>query len=365
MTVVVGMSGGVDSSVSAYLMKKAGYKVIGLFMKNWEEKDSGGVCKSAKDYDDVARTCETIGIPYYGVNFCEEYRSFVFEDFLKDCKAGLTPNPDVLCNREIKFKVFLEKALSLGADFLATGHYARVENGRLYKGLDPDKDQSYFLHAVSAGSLKKVIFPVGDLPKTEVRKIAKEAGIPVHDKKDSTGICFIGKRNFKEFVSGYLGFSPGKMVNLKGEVVGTHDGLAYYTIGQRKGLGLGGEGEAWFVVKKDTARNVLIVDRGLDHPALYAGDLIANELTWIDEEIKAFPYRCTAKIRYRQQDQSCTLHQNQDGALKVVFDEPQRAITPGQAVVFYQGDLCLGGGRIVEAGFSYHDLGKALPHKLV
>lgn len=348
--VIVGMSGGVDSSVTAYLLKKEGYEVTGLFMKNWEEKDPNGECTSAKDYDDVARTCDTIGIPYYTINFCEEYQTQVFQEFLKDCAAGLTPNPDVLCNKEIKFKVFLEKALSLGGDFLATGHYARTKNHLLYKGTDPEKDQSYFLYALTSSILKHVLFPVGDLPKTDVRRIAKEAGLPVHDKKDSTGICFIGKRNFKQFVSKYLGFSPGEMKTLGGKTVGTHDGLAYYTLGQRKGLGLGGEGEAWYVVGKDIPNNILFVERGDDHPALYTDALMATDLHWISgEEPKEFPFVCSAKIRYRQKDQKCQIESYDGSAARIVFEEPQRAITPGQAIVFYQGDLCLGGGKISKA----------------
>lgn len=354
-TVVVGMSGGVDSAVSAFLLKEEGYNVIGLFMKNWEEKDERGICKSTQDYDDVVQTCKVIGIPYYAVNFCKEYQQNVFEEFLNDCKAGLTPNPDVLCNREIKFKVFFDKALSLGADYLATGHYCRTNvNGQLLKGQDPEKDQSYFLYAVVSNVLKKVLFPIGDLPKKRVREIAKLAGLPVHDKKDSTGICFIGKRNFKQFVSQYLGFTPGNFVNLKGEVLGQHDGLAYYTIGQRKGLGFGGEGEAWFVIAKDIAKNTVMIDRGVEHPALFADDLIASDLFFISGIEPAFPLRCRAKIRYRQKDQACLVQKQDENLFLVTFETPQRAITPGQAIVFYDGDVCLGGGRIKKAGLSHY-----------
>lgn len=347
-TIIVGMSGGVDSSVTALLLKREGYQVIGLFMKNWEEKDENGICTSTKDYEDVARTCDLLKIPYYSVNFVKEYQSLVFQEFLHECKLGLTPNPDVLCNREIKFKVLLDKALSLGGDFLATGHYARTKDGLLLKGSDPDKDQSYFLHAVSSSALNKTLFPVGHLKKPEVRRIAKEAGLSVHDKKDSTGICFIGKRNFKEFVSGYLGFTPGPMVDLKGKVLGEHDGLAYYTIGQRKGLMLGGEGEPWYVMGKDTVKNRLIIDRGKEHPALYAEELLAKDPIWISKPPKEFPFSCTAKIRYRQVDQSCTVVDAKEGKLKVRFKDAQRAITPGQSIVFYQNDVCLGGAKIVQ-----------------
>ena len=341
-TVVVGMSGGVDSSVSAYLLKNQGYRVIGLFMKNWEEADDNGVCKASREYEDVVKVCQQLEIPYYSVNFVEEYRQSVFDQFLADFKAGLTPNPDILCNREIKFKVFLEKAMALGADFLATGHYCRLDDhSRLLKGTDPDKDQSYFLHAVNQDAFKKVLFPIGHLTKKEVRQIAKSAGLATSEKKDSTGICFIGKRDFKPFLAQYLGTKPGHFETPDGTVVGQHDGAAFYTIGQRRGMGLGGEGEAWFVVGKDQKRNVVIVVRGENHPALFSSELRAHSLTWIGEE-PTLPLQCTARIRYRQKDQSCTLHT--DGL--VTFDQPQRAVTPGQSIVFYQDDVCLGGGLI-------------------
>ena len=268
-TVVVGMSGGVDSSVSALLLKRQGYRVIGMFMKNWEEKDEEGVCHSTRDFDDVVKVCKQLDIPFYSVNFVEEYRNQVFSHFLAELEAGFTPNPDILCNREIKFKAFLEKALHLGADFLATGHYCRKCEAsnppKLLKGADPNKDQSYFLYTITPHSLQKVLFPVGHLLKSEVRQIAKEFGLATAEKKDSTGICFIGKRDFKDFTSRYLGYKPGKFENLKGDVIGQHDGIAFYTIGQRKGLRIGGPGDAWFVVGKDIERNVVIVhpvDRG-------------------------------------------------------------------------------------------------------
>lgn len=348
MTVVVGMSGGVDSSLSAALLKEEGYKVIGLFMKNWEETDANGVCMASREYEDVVRTCDLLQLPCYSVNFVEEYRERVFASFLEDLRKGNTPNPDILCNREIKFDAFLKKAMDLGADFLATGHYARLDaEKRLLKGIDPDKDQTYFLHAVKQKALQKVLFPVGHLPKTEVRNLARKFNLPTAEKKDSTGICFIGKRDFKPFISQYLGYHPGEFQKLTGVVVGQHDGAAFYTIGQRKGLGLGGEGEAWFVIEKDISRNIVFVERGENHPALFHQQLTAAQFTWINSPPPAFPYRCKAKIRYRQEEQSCTLLRIEEDKAEVVFDTPQRAITEGQAIVFYDGDICLGGATIV------------------
>ena len=361
-TVIVGMSGGVDSSVCAALLKEEGYKVIGLFMKNWEELDENGVCQSSKEYTDVEKVCEKLGIPAYSIDFIKEYRENVFDQFVKEYEQGHTPNPDVLCNREIKFKVFFEKAMELGADYLATGHYCQVKtiDGRtqLLKGNDPKKDQSYFLCAVKSEVLKKVLFPIGHLPKTKVREIAAKYDLATKNKKDSTGICFIGERNFKNFLSNYVNFSKGNFVNLKGEVVGEHTGANYYTIGQRKGLGLGGQGEPWFVVGKKIDKNQVIVERGENHPALFSKTLTANEISWIDEQIKLeFPYRCQAKIRYRQSDQACTILKIEDGVMHVEFDEPQRAITPRQSVVFYQGEICLGGAMIIDRGPSLFELG--------
>ncbi len=345
MTVIVGMSGGVDSSVSALLLKEQGYKVIGLFMKNWEETDAEGRCYASREYEDVARVCDQLQIPHYSVNFVEEYRKAVFSHFLAELKAGLTPNPDILCNREIKFNAFLKKALEMGGDFLATGHYCRLDNQkRLLKGSDPAKDQSYFLYAVKKEALQQVLFPVGHLTKQEVRAIAKGERLATAEKKDSTGICFIGERHFTPFLKNYLGLKPGKMMTGAGEVVGEHEGLAYHTIGQRKGLGLGGEGEPWFVVDKDLERNVLHVERGTNHPALFASQLTANQLTWMQEP--TLPNRCRAKIRYRQEDQECEIVSIENGIASVVFEKPQRAITPGQSIVFYEDDLCLGGGVI-------------------
>jgi len=342
-TVVVGMSGGVDSSVTAYLLKKQGYRVIGLFMKNWEED---GTCPASVDYDDVVHICTKLDIPYYTVNFIREYQELVFSEFLSDLKKGITPNPDILCNREIKFNVFWEKAKELGADYLATGHYCRTKDGKLFKGLDPNKDQSYFLGAVKKGALENVLFPIGEMEKSEVRAIAKELGLSVHNKKDSTGICFIGKRDFKSFTSTYLGYSPGNFENTQGEMIGKHDGAAFYTIGQRKGLGIGGPGDAWFVVDKDLKRNVVLIEQGKDHPALYKKELYAIDLSWITEA-PPIPYSCTAKVRYRQEDQPCTIESIRDGKAHVVFNAPGRAITPGQAIVFYNQDECLGSGKIL------------------
>lgn len=340
MTVVVGMSGGVDSSLSAALLKEQGYQVIGLFMKNWEESDDHGVCKASREYEDVVKTCQLLQIPCYSVNFVEEYKERVFAAFLEDLRQGNTPNPDILCNREIKFDVFLKKAIDLGADFLATGHYARLDSEkRLLKGIDPNKDQTYFLHAVK--SFKKVLFPVGHLTKKEVRELARKFGLPTAEKKDSTGICFIGKRDFKPFVSQYIAYKTGDFQKLNGEIVGRHDGAAYYTIGQRKGLGLGGEGDAWFVIDKDNERNIVYVERGENHPNLYHQRLTASQFTWIGDA-PTLPFRCKAKIRYRQLEQDCTIDQS-----TIVFDSPQRAITPGQAIVFYDGDICLGGATII------------------
>jgi tRNA-uridine 2-sulfurtransferase len=350
-TVVVGMSGGVDSSVAALLLKKQGYRVIGLFMKNWDEKDQNGVCRSTRDYEDVVKVCEQLDIPYYSVNFVKEYQEQVFSHFLSELKAGFTPNPDILCNREIKFKVFLEKAIGLGAAYLATGHYCRksdaVDFPQLLKGTDSKKDQSYFLYTLCSASLPKVLFPLGHLLKTQVRQIAKEFGLATSEKKDSTGICFIGKRDFKEFTGRYLGYHSGNFENLKKEVIGQHDGIAFYTIGQRKGLRIGGPGDAWFVVGKDSARNVVIVEQGEDHPSLYKSELIATELSWVmGAPPSSLPYACSAKIRYRQPEQPCLIDRIKDGQAYVRFLKPQRAVTPRQSIVFYEGDICLGGGMI-------------------
>ena len=364
-TVVIGMSGGVDSSVCAALLKEQGYKVIGLFMKNWEELDEHGVCQSSKEYADVISVCERLDIPYYSVDFIAEYRDQVFAHFVEEYKLGYTPNPDVLCNREIKFKVFFDKAMEMGADYLATGHYCQngVVDGKhaLIKGADPLKDQSYFLYTIKSEILEKVLFPVGNIPKTEVRKIAAKYDLATKEKKDSTGICFIGERNFKNFLSNYVTFTPGNFETLEGQIVGEHTGAVYYTLGQRKGLGLGGQGEPWFVVGKDMSRNVVIVERGEFHPHLYSDSLTATELSLVNGSWnKTLPFKCSAKIRYRQKDQPCTITKIEGDRVTVEFDTPQRAITPRQSVVFYDGDICLGGAMIENAGKTYYELNKPL-----
>ncbi len=360
LTVVVGMSGGVDSSVSALLLKEQGYHVIGMFMKNWDEHDDSGACSATKDYEDVARVCDKIKIPYYSVNFVNEYKEHVFSNFLTEFQAGHTPNPDILCNREIKFKMLLDKALEIGADFLATGHYCQNvllnDEHQLLKGKDPQKDQSYFLYAMPGSALKNVLFPIGSLLKSEVRAIAKKHQLATAEKKDSTGICFIGKRDFKEFLSGYISAQPGNFEDLNGKVVGKHDGVAFYTIGQRKGLKIGGEGDAWFVVEKDISRNVVVLAQGEQHPALFCDDLIATDLNWISPNgPPTLPFRCKAKVRYRQQDQECLVTKIDDKQIHVAFLVPQRAVTLQQSVVLYHGDTCLGGGIITSRGESYYN----------
>ena len=345
-TVVVGLSGGVDSSVSAYLLKKQGYNVIGLFMKNWEDDE---FCPNEKDYQDVIAICEKLDIPFYSVNFVEEYKTHVFNHFLAELKQGFTPNPDILCNREIKFHHFYEKAKSLGADYIATGHYAKVESdGLLRKCKDQNKDQTYFLHAVQQKVLQEVLFPLADLTKPEIRAIAKEIGLVTHDKKDSTGICFIGKRDFKDFIKDYLPPQSGNFITPEGKILKPHDGYWFYTIGQRKGIELGGPGEAWFVVGKDPKTNSVIVAQGENNPHLYKKKLIALKPHFIDESFRlTVPFSCTAKIRYRQLEQECTITSiDSNGNVTVEFTDPQRAITPRQSIVFYKDEFCLGGGFI-------------------
>ncbi|MCA0992815.1 MULTISPECIES: tRNA 2-thiouridine(34) synthase MnmA [Guptibacillus] len=348
--VVVGMSGGVDSSVAALMLKEQGYDVIGIFMKNWDDTDENGVCTATEDYNDVIRVCNQIGIPYYAVNFEKQYWDKVFTYFLDEYKGGRTPNPDVMCNKEIKFKAFLEHALTLGADYLATGHYAQVveRDGevKMLRGVDDNKDQTYFLNQLTQEQLSKVMFPLGGIEKKKVREIAEEAGLATAKKKDSTGICFIGERNFKEFLGQYLPAQPGKMMTLDGEEKGQHDGLMYYTIGQRHGLGIGGDGEPWFVVGKNLEDNVLYVDQGFHNELLYSDSLIAVNSSWVSNLPMDDEITCTAKFRYRQKDSGVTVKKLDDDRLKVTFDEPVRAITPGQAVVFYNGDECLGGATI-------------------
>ena len=346
--VVVGLSGGVDSAVSALLLKEAGHEVIGIFMKNWEDDDEH--CTSEEDAREARLVADTIGIPFYSFNFVKQYWDKVFTHFLEEYAAGHTPNPDILCNKEIKFKAFLEKALELDVDCIATGHYARVRehNGRheLLKGVDPGKDQSYFLYTLGPRALSKAMFPVGELHKSELRDIAKKAGLPNWDRKDSTGICFIGERNFKEFLKGYLGTKPGDIVDPDGRIVGSHEGLMFHTIGQRQGLGIGGPGEPWFVIGKDIENKRLVAAQGKNHPLLFAPSLSFSELTTTSGDPLADHLNCTAKIRYRQQDQACTVLSGQG---LVHFDDPQRAIAPRQSIVFYDGDVCLGGAIIDEA----------------
>lgn len=354
--VIVGMSGGVDSSVSALLLQQQGYQVEGLFMKNWDEDDGTDYCTAKEDLADAQAVADKLGMKLHTANFAAEYWDNVFEHFLAEYKAGRTPNPDILCNREIKFKAFLDYALSLGADLIATGHYVRRRDSQgqslLLKGLDGNKDQSYFLHAVGGEQIGKTLFPVGELEKPEVRRIAEEHGLATAKKKDSTGICFIGERRFSDFLKQYLPAQPGKIETVDGEEIGQHHGLMYHTIGQRQGLGIGGmkdaSDEPWYVLAKDLARNVLIVGQGNDHPWLFSGTLHASDIYWVNPIDLSSPRRLTAKVRYRQSDQACVLEKTTDG-YRVTFEQPQRAVTPGQSVVFYDGEVCLGGGVIEQA----------------
>lgn len=366
--VIVGMSGGVDSSVAAFQLLEQGYRVEGLFMSNWEE-DEDGYCTAAQDYQDARQVCAQLGIPLHKASFAREYRERVFAHFLAEYRAGRTPNPDVLCNREIKFGVCFDYAQRLGADLFATGHYARVvqpsmdlssaagtgstqpqATPRLLKGLDTRKDQSYFLHAMPSTALAKTLFPIGGMHKDEVRRIAKQLALTTHDKKDSTGICFIGKRPFAEFLAQYLPAQPGDILSIDGELLGQHTGLMYYTLGQRQGLGIGGQANhtenPWYVARKDLARNQLIVVQGHDHPALHQMSLTAVELSWLAGAPPATSFTCSAKTRYRQADQPCAVVISNHRTAQVQFAAPQRAITPGQYVVFYDSEICLGGGVI-------------------
>ncbi|HRD48099.1 MAG: tRNA 2-thiouridine(34) synthase MnmA [Candidatus Competibacter sp.] len=355
--IIVGLSGGVDSSVAALLLVEQGYDVHGVFMKNWEDAQDTGYCAAAEDLDDARAVCETLGIPLHQINFTAEYRDRVFRYFLDEYRAGRTPNPDVLCNTEIKFKAFLDHAKRLGADRIATGHYVRSAecNGqrRLLKGRDPGKDQSYFLHGLSQAQLTDALFPVGELYKRQVRERAAAAGLVTHAKKDSTGICFIGERRFRDFLNGYLPAQPGPIRTPDGEIIGEHAGLMFHTIGQRQGLGIGGRrdgsGQPWYVAGKDLERNTLIVVQGHQHPALLHRRLRAKLLHWISGSPPTAPLACRAKIRYRQPDQDCVLELLDDGRAEALFAEPQWAIAPGQSVVFYLGEVCLGGGIIVAA----------------
>lgn len=350
--IIVGMSGGVDSSVAAYLLKQAGHHVEGVFMKNWEGDDTDTHCPATQDMADAQAVCDKLDIELQMVNFADRYWEGVFAHFLAEYRAGRTPNPDILCNKEIKFKAFLDYAKQRGAAYIATGHYVRSQqnNGRTYllKGSDPLKDQSYFLHALNETQLAASLFPIGHLPKTDVRKIAEELALTNHAKKDSTGICFIGERKFKAFLNEYLPAQPGVIESIDGEVIGKHDGLMFYTIGQRQGLQIGGrKGKAespWYVADKDLKRNVLIVAQGDNHPALFKPSLIATDVHWINEA-PGSEVKIAAKTRYRQQDQACSIEQI-GNTYRVTFEQPQRAVTPGQSVVFYSDDICLGGGII-------------------
>ncbi|MDH0354987.1 tRNA 2-thiouridine(34) synthase MnmA [Morganella sp. GD04133] len=355
--VIVGMSGGVDSSVSAYLLQQQGYQVTGLFMKNWEEDDDTEYCSAAADLADAQAVCDKLGIELLTINFAAEYWDNVFEHFLEEYKAGRTPNPDILCNKEIKFKAFLEYAAEdLGADYIATGHYVRRRdiNGttQLLRGLDSNKDQSYFLYTLSHDQVAQSLFPVGELEKPEVRRIAEQLGLITAKKKDSTGICFIGERKFRDFLARYLPAKPGPIMTVDGQEIGQHDGLMYHTLGQRKGLKIGGtrEGsdEPWYVVDKDVENNILIVAQGHEHPRLMSAGLIAQQLDWVSREPLTQPLRCVVKTRYRQEDISCTVTPLGDDKISVRFDNPVAAVTPGQSAVFYQDEVCLGGG-VIEA----------------
>ncbi len=356
-TVVVGMSGGVDSSVAALILKEQGYNVVGLFMNNWEEKDECGACTGEEDFADVRRVANAIGIPYYSVNFAKEYMDSVFSYFLSEYNAGRTPNPDVLCNREIKFKDFKETAFRLGADYIATGHYCDILHDGdvhyLLKAKDQSKDQTYFLNQLSQSQLDKVLFPLGKLDKSEVRAIAQKHGLATATKKDSTGICFIGERNFRQFLQNYIPNKKGKMMTYDGKVLGEHLGLMYYTIGQRRGLNIGGqkgdEGSRWFVIEKDLKNNILYVAHGQED-RLYSSGLMMKECNWIPARPEKDEFTCTAKFRYRQPEQKCTVKILSDG-IRVEFAEKQRAITEGQFAVFYDGEKCIGGGVIEKALF--------------
>jgi len=355
--IIVGMSGGVDSSVAALLLLEQGYAVEGLFMKNWEEDDDEDYCAAAVDLKDATAVCDALNIKLHTINFSSEYWDRVFQHFLDEYSAGRTPNPDILCNKEIKFRAFLEHAQSLGADKIATGHYARTRklnnNTQLLRGLDANKDQSYFLHALNQYQLSHAVFPIGEFDKTHIRELAKKNNLMTHDKKDSTGICFIGERRFSAFLEKFLPAKPGEIHSTEGTCVGQHNGLMYYTLGQRKGLGIGGlkdgDEEPWYVVGKDLSNNILKVAQGHNHPALFHNSLETSQLNWIENtepDTHTMASALTAKIRYRQSDQKCTLSNIDNSKYKVTFEEAQRAITPGQSIVFYQNEVCLGGGVI-------------------
>ncbi|MDH4030688.1 MAG: tRNA 2-thiouridine(34) synthase MnmA [Chromatiales bacterium] len=358
--IVVGLSGGVDSSVAALILRDRGLEVHGLFMTNWEE-DEEGYCQNAQDYQDASAVAEQLGIPLHRVNFARQYRDRVFEYFLREYRQGRTPNPDILCNREIKFGIFLDYARRLGASRIATGHYARSDgDGRLRLARDSGKDQTYFLHAVSADALRMSLFPIGGMLKSEVRRLAKDANLPTHDKRDSTGICFIGERPFRDFLSRFIPAQPGEIHNELGDVIGSHCGLMYYTLGQRQGLGIGGHRQAedapWYVADKNIDNNVLVVVQGNDHPRLLSPKLEAGHCHWISGRPPRFPLSCHARVRHRQPLQACTVTQDKD-RLRVLFEHPQRGIAPGQFVVFYEDDTCLGGGTILDSSRPCDDEG--------
>ncbi|NND90922.1 MAG: tRNA 2-thiouridine(34) synthase MnmA [Granulosicoccus sp.] len=352
MHVIVGMSGGVDSSVAAWLLKRQGYQVSGIFMQNWEDDDEQ--CTARQDYRDAASVASRLGIELTTVNFADAYWERVFAHFLQEYGAGRTPNPDILCNKEIKFSAFLDHARRQGADAIATGHYVRSarsdEAVTLLRGLDEKKDQSYFLYTLNQQQLRPSLFPVGELEKTTVRKLAQQAGFHVHSKKDSTGICFIGERKFSTFLAEYLPAQPGEIVDDSGARLGYHNGLMFYTLGQRQGLGIGGQSEAqeapWYVLDKDLADNRLIVGQGHDHPALFRTSLQAHDVHWVQGQAPAQHFRCTAKVRYRQLDQHATVRLDTHETLQIEFDRPVRAATPGQSLVLYDQDVCLGGAII-------------------
>ena len=363
MKVMLGISGGVDSSVAALLLQQAGHEVEGLFMQNWEEDERSGPCTTDADRKDAVAVCGRLGIPFHARNFAAEYWDGVFEHFLAEYRVGRTPNPDVLCNREIMFKTFLDEAHALGAEKIATGHYARVDfhegRYRLLRAVDAAKDQSYFLHALGQQQLGATLFPLGEIEKPRVRELAREAALPTHAKKDSTGICFIGERDFRSFLAQYIPARSGEMRTPTGELIGEHQGVMYYTLGQRNGLGIGGRhgasGEAWYVVGKDVAANVLYVAQGGENHWLYSRRLLTETPSWVAGTAPSDHFRCTARTRYRQSDQACVVSVRDDG-LEVCFDEPQRAVTPGQSVVLYDGDACLGGAVIAATDAPYGGL---------
>jgi len=352
--VIVGMSGGVDSSVAAWLLQEQGYQVEGLFMKNWEQDDVEGFCPAAKDLADAKAVCDQLGIPLHSVNFSAQYLDRVFTHFLREYEKGRTPNPDVLCNKEIKFNAFLDYALTLGADFIATGHYAKnkIEGdiGQLYKAKDREKDQTYFLHAIEPSALGKTLFPIGDYTKPQIREFAKQLGLATHAKKDSTGICFIGEKRFKTFLNEFILARPGDIKNTDDKQIGRHDGLMFYTIGQRQGLGIGGlqntSEEPWYVVDKEVSTNTLFVAQGSQHPRLFAQGLVCSPIHWLADCGNELPLTCYAKTRYRQTEQACMISPRDGEHHYVMFSNPQRAITPGQYVVFYDKNRCLGGATI-------------------